>query len=63
MNIKMNNKSNSDFCEIAGTRIVYERNFLMQLKNSPMAKTPPKNIQYIPGKLYTHICIYKINVF
>jgi hypothetical protein len=21
----------------------------MQLKNSPMAKTPPKNIQYIPG--------------
>jgi hypothetical protein len=32
-----------------GTRIVYERNFLMQLKNSPMAKTPPKNIQFIPG--------------
>jgi len=32
-----------------GTRIVYERAFLMQLKNSPMAKTPPKNIQYIPG--------------
>lgn len=32
-----------------GTRIVYERAFLMQLRNSPMAKTPPKNIQYIPG--------------
>jgi hypothetical protein len=32
-----------------GTRIVYERNFLMQLKNSPMAKTPPKNIQFFPG--------------
>jgi len=32
-----------------GTRIVYERNFLMQLRNSPMAKTPPKNLQYIPG--------------
>jgi len=32
-----------------GTRIVYERNFLMQLKNSPMAKTPPKNIHFIPG--------------
>lgn len=32
-----------------GTRIVYERAFLMQLKNSPMAKTPPKNIQFIHG--------------
>jgi len=32
-----------------GTRIVYERQFLMQLRNSPMAKTPPKNIQYFPG--------------
>jgi hypothetical protein len=32
-----------------GTRIVYERSFLMQLKNSPMAKTPPKNISFIPG--------------
>lgn len=32
-----------------GTRIVYERAFLMQLRNSPMAKTPPKNIQFIPG--------------
>jgi len=32
-----------------GTRIVYERNFLMALRNSPMAKTPPKNLQFIPG--------------
>jgi hypothetical protein len=32
-----------------GTRIVYERAFLLQMRNSPMAKTPPKNIQYIPG--------------
>jgi len=32
-----------------GTRIVYERAFLMQLRNSPMAKTPPKTIQFIPG--------------
>jgi len=32
-----------------GTRIVYERAFLMQLRNSPMARTPPKNMQMIPG--------------
>jgi len=32
-----------------GTRIIYERQFLMQLRNSPMAKTPPKNIQFFPG--------------
>jgi hypothetical protein len=32
-----------------GTRIVYERNVLMQLRNSPLAKTPPKNLQFIPG--------------
>jgi len=32
-----------------GTRIVYERNLLLQLRNSPMARTPPKNIQFIPG--------------
>jgi len=32
-----------------GTRIVYERQLLMQLRNSPMARTPPKNLQFIPG--------------
>jgi len=32
-----------------GTRIVYERAFLMQLRNSPMARTPPKNLPMIPG--------------
>jgi len=31
-----------------GTRIVYERNVLMQLRNSPLASTPPK-LQFIPG--------------
>ncbi|XP_066994682.1 eukaryotic translation initiation factor 4E-binding protein [Anabrus simplex] len=30
-----------------GTRIVYERAFLMQLRNSPIARTPPKNIPSI----------------
>ncbi|XP_076348859.1 eukaryotic translation initiation factor 4E-binding protein 2-like [Tachypleus tridentatus] len=32
-----------------GTRIIYERAFLMQLRNSPIAKTPPKNLPIIPG--------------
>jgi len=32
-----------------GTRIVYERNVLMQLRNSPLARTPPKNLQFTPG--------------
>jgi hypothetical protein len=27
-----------------GTKIIYERNFLMNLKNSPLSQTPPKNI-------------------
>jgi len=34
-----------------GTRIVYERNFLMNLRNSPMARTPPTNILYVPGSI------------
>ena len=32
-----------------GTRIVYERAFLMNMRNSPLAKTPPKNLPDIPG--------------
>jgi len=32
-----------------GTRIVYDRSFLMHLRNSPMAKSPPKNLPPIPG--------------
>lgn len=33
----------------AGTRIVYERAFLMQCRNSPLAKSPPANMLRIPG--------------
>ena len=33
----------------AGTRIVYERNFLLQCRNSPLAKSPPPNMLDIPG--------------
>ncbi|XP_017880083.1 eukaryotic translation initiation factor 4E-binding protein 3 isoform X2 [Ceratina calcarata] len=27
-----------------GTRIVYERDFLMNLRNSPISRTPPRNM-------------------
>ncbi|XP_054710694.1 eukaryotic translation initiation factor 4E-binding protein 1-like [Uloborus diversus] len=32
-----------------GTRIIYDRSFLMQMRNSPIARTPPKNLPNIPG--------------
>ncbi|XP_015908828.1 eukaryotic translation initiation factor 4E-binding protein 1 [Parasteatoda tepidariorum] len=32
-----------------GTRIFYDRAFLMQMRNSPIARTPPKNLPNIPG--------------
>ena len=32
-----------------GTRIVYDRSALLFLRNSPLAKTPPNNIAFIPG--------------
>jgi hypothetical protein len=32
-----------------GTRIVYERAFMMGLRNSPLAKSPPANLPAIPG--------------
>ncbi|XP_017759522.1 PREDICTED: eukaryotic translation initiation factor 4E-binding protein 1 [Eufriesea mexicana] len=38
-----------------GTRIVYERDFLMNLRNSPISKTPPRNLPSIPEKLLKKI--------
>ncbi|KAB7502013.1 Eukaryotic translation initiation factor 4E-binding protein 2 [Armadillidium nasatum] len=32
-----------------GTRIIYERAFLLNLRNSPLAKSPLKNLPVIPG--------------
>jgi len=32
-----------------GTRIIYDRAFLLQMRNSPVARTPPKNLPVIPG--------------
>ncbi|CAG8547988.1 729_t:CDS:2, partial [Diversispora eburnea] len=32
-----------------GTRRIYDRDTLLNLANSPLAKTPPSNLAYIPG--------------
>lgn len=32
-----------------GTRIIYERSFLIQCRNSPLAKSPPAGLPKIPG--------------
>lgn len=32
------------FFRRSGTRIIYERSFLMNLKNSPLSRTPPSNV-------------------
>lgn len=32
-----------------GTRIIYDRRFLMQCRNSPLTKSPPPNLPKIPG--------------
>uniref|UniRef100_A0A8C0UH49 Eukaryotic translation initiation factor 4E binding protein 1 n=1 Tax=Cyanistes caeruleus TaxID=156563 RepID=A0A8C0UH49_CYACU len=31
------------------TRIIYDRKFLMECRNSPVAKTPPSDLPDIPG--------------
>ena len=36
---------------LPGTRIVYERAFLMNLKNSPLSKTPPSNLNLLPHNI------------
>lgn len=32
-----------------GTRIIYDREFLMLCRQSPLTKTPPANLPHIPG--------------
>ena len=34
---------------IKGTRIIYDRSFLLQCRNSPLTKSPPPNLPKIPG--------------
>lgn len=33
----------------AGTRIIYDRKFLLDRRNSPIAQTPPAHLPIIPG--------------
>ena len=39
----------SGYILFAGTRIIYDRQFLMRCKQSPLAKSPPPNMAVIPG--------------
>lgn len=32
-----------------GTRIIYDRKFLLECRSSPVAKTPPRGLPNIPG--------------
>ncbi|NXR10078.1 4EBP3 protein, partial [Semnornis frantzii] len=34
---------------LAGTHIIYDRKFLLECKNSPVARTPPCCLPQIPG--------------
>lgn len=34
---------------ISGTRITYDRDFLITFQNSPLARSAPKNLPVIPG--------------
>lgn len=34
---------------IIGTRIVYDRKSLLLMRNSPLSRTPPRNLPHIPG--------------
>ncbi|XP_006027963.1 eukaryotic translation initiation factor 4E-binding protein 2 [Alligator sinensis] len=34
---------------LSGTRIIYDRKFLLDRRNSPMAQTPPCHLPNIPG--------------
>uniref|UniRef100_A0A3Q2HCV3 Eukaryotic translation initiation factor 4E binding protein 1 n=1 Tax=Equus caballus TaxID=9796 RepID=A0A3Q2HCV3_HORSE len=36
-------------CPLPGTRIIYDRKFLMECRNSPVTKTPPRDLPTIPG--------------
>uniref|UniRef100_A0A8C5Q371 Uncharacterized protein n=1 Tax=Leptobrachium leishanense TaxID=445787 RepID=A0A8C5Q371_9ANUR len=35
--------------KIYGTRIIYDRKFLLDRRNSPLAQTPPRRLPDIPG--------------
>ena len=37
------------FLQSIGTRIIYDRKFIMSLRHSPQSRTPPSNLPIIPG--------------
>ena len=40
---------------IIGTRIIYDRRFLLQMRNSPLSKSPPAKLATIPDILNENI--------
>lgn len=42
-------------CLLAGTRIIYDRKFLLDRRNSPIAQTPPAHLPVIPGVTSLHV--------
>ena len=38
-----------------GTRIIYDRRFLLQMRNSPLSKSPPAKLATIPDILNENI--------
>nr|XP_020458879.1 eukaryotic translation initiation factor 4E-binding protein 2 isoform X3 [Monopterus albus] len=36
-------------CSLRGTRIIYDRKFLLDRRNAPIAQTPPAHLPVIPG--------------
>uniref|UniRef100_A0A3Q3E3E7 Eukaryotic translation initiation factor 4E binding protein 2 n=1 Tax=Labrus bergylta TaxID=56723 RepID=A0A3Q3E3E7_9LABR len=38
-----------------GTRIIYDRKFLLDRRNSPIAQTPPAHLPVIPGVTSQHV--------
>ena len=40
--------SPSSLSSSPGSKIVYERSFLINMRNSPLARTPPRNLPNIP---------------
>ncbi|XP_077310557.1 eukaryotic translation initiation factor 4E-binding protein 2 [Lithobates pipiens] len=40
-----------------GTRIIYDRKFLLDRRNSPLAQTPPRRLPDIPGVTSPNIAV------
>ena len=45
----------STLLHILGTRIIYDRRFLLQMRNSPLSKSPPSKLATIPDILNENV--------